>query len=83
MKFGHDPVLVRHPVKSAAYRISSTKESFLNSRDSQSYHNAHEIELFELVVTPLFSETITLVLLRTIEQVEYGTLAQTWARNPV
>lgn len=50
--------------------------------EKSAYHNAHEIELFKLVVAPLFGQAVALFFVGIIEKVEYRTLAQTGARKP-
>lgn len=68
-------MLVRQPVKSAAYRVFVNGQSVSWMPERLAYHDAHKIELFELVVAPLFGEAVAIMLLGTVEQVEYGTLA--------
>lgn len=64
-------------------QLGKQSSAIPHMRSRRPYHDTDEVELFKLVVSPLFCKAIALILLGTVEQVKYWTLAQCWAREAV
>lgn len=75
---GHDPVLVRQPVKRAAYTDRSAYLQTRSENTSAIYHYADKVQFLQLMISPLLGKFIPQLFIVAIEEIKHGTLAQRW-----